>query len=50
MDENLEVSVKKALKVKRDDCRNFALKLTWDECTDQYLSYMIDAKTGKPVI
>ncbi|MDA1181186.1 MAG: glycosyltransferase [Proteobacteria bacterium] len=50
LDENLEVSVKKALKVKRDDCRNFALMLTWDECTDQYLSYMIDAKTGKSVI
>ena len=50
LDENLEVSIKKALEVKRDDCRKFALKLTWEDCTDQYLRFMIDAKTGEPVV
>ena len=41
---------KKALEIKRDDCRKFALKLTWEDCTNQYLSFMIDAKTGEPVV
>jgi glycosyltransferase involved in cell wall biosynthesis len=50
LDENLEVSIQKALRVNRDDCRKFALKLTWEDCTDQYLSFMIDAKTGQPVV
>ena len=50
LDENLEVSIRKALRVNRDDCRKFALKLTWEDCTDQYLSFMIDAKTGQPVV
>ena len=50
LDENLEVSIKKALEVKREDCRKFALKLTWEDCTNQYLSFMIDAKTGEPVV
>ena len=50
LDENLDVSIKKALEVKRDDCRKFALKLTWEDCTNQYLSFMIDAKTGEPVV
>ena len=50
LEENLELSIKKALEVKRDDCRKFALKLTWEDCTDQYLSLMIDAKTGEPIV
>ena len=50
LDENLDVSIKKALEIKRDDCRKFALKLTWEDCTNQYLSFMIDAKTGEPVV
>ncbi len=50
LDNNLEISIQKALKIKREDCRNFALKLTWEKCTEQYLSYMIDAKTGQPII
>jgi len=50
LDNNLEISIQKALKVKREDCRHFALQLTWEGCTEQYLSYMINAKTGEPVI
>ena len=50
LDENLEVSIQKALTVNREDCRKFALKLTWEDCTDQYLRFMIDAKTGQPVV
>ena len=50
LDKNLEVSIQKALKIKREDCRKFALKLTWEDCTNQYLSFMIDAKTGAPVV
>ena len=50
LDNDLEISIQKALKIKREDCRNFALKLTWEKCTEQYLSYMIDAKTGQPII
>jgi|TARA_B100001175_G_scaffold62382_1_gene50595 glycosyltransferase involved in cell wall biosynthesis len=50
LDNSLEISIQKALKVKREDCRHFALQLTWEGCTEQYLSYMINAKTGEPVI
>ena len=50
LDNSLETSIQKALKVKREDCRHFALQLTWEGCTEQYLSYMINAKTGEPVI
>ena len=50
LDNSLEFSIQKALKVKREDCRHFALQLTWEGCTEQYLSYMINAKTGEPVI
>ena len=50
LDKSLETSIQKALKVKREDCRHFALQLTWEGCTEQYLSYMINAKTGEPVI
>ena len=50
LDENLEVSIKKALEIKRDDCRKFSLKLTWEACTNHYLSFMIEAKTGEPVV
>ena len=38
LDNSLEISIQKALKVKREDCRYFALQLTWEGCTEQYLS------------
>ena len=42
LDNNLLQSVKKALKVKRVDCRNFTLKLTWDKCVKEFLEYMVN--------
>lgn len=44
--ENLNASVKKALKVSRNDCRNFALKFKWDDCTNEFLQSQIDANSG----
>ena len=46
LDENLNKSVEKALKVKREDCRNFALKLTWEDCASEFLESQIDAHSG----
>ena len=46
LDENLNDSVKKALKVSRNDCRNFALKFKWDDCTNEFLQSQIDANSG----
>ncbi len=46
LDENLNASVKKALKVSRNDCRNFALKFKWDDCTNEFLQSQIDANSG----
>ena len=33
--------IKKALKIKRVDCRNFTLKLTWDKCVNEFLEFMV---------
>ena len=41
LDNDLLQSVKKALKVKRVDCRNFTLKLTWDKCVNEFLEFMV---------
>ena len=46
LDENLNKSVEKALKVRREDCRNFALKLTWEDCASEFLESQIDAHSG----
>ena len=46
LDENLNDSVKKALKVSRNDCRNFALKFKWDDCTNEFLQSQIDTNSG----
>ena len=41
LDNDLLQSVKKALKVKRVDRRNFTLKLTWDKCVNEFLEFMV---------
>ncbi len=41
LDNDLLQSIKKALKVKRVDCRNFTLNLTWDKCVKEFLEYMV---------
>jgi len=46
LDENLNASVKKALKVNRNECRSFALKFKWDDCTNEFLQSQIDANSG----
>ena len=44
LDENLEISVKKALKIKRDKCREFAEQFTWGQCAQQFMSHVVEAK------
>jgi hypothetical protein len=38
LDEDLAAACRKALTLKRDVCRAFALKRSWTACTQQFLS------------
>ena len=40
----LNNSVEKALKVNRNDCREFAMKFTWEDCANEFLDSQIDSK------
>ena len=44
LDENLEKSLEKALKIKRSDCRDFAMQFTWKNCSQDFISHMVMAK------
>ena len=44
LDENLEKSLEKALKIKRSDCRDFAMQFTWKQCSQDFISHMVMAK------
>ena len=44
LDNNIEKSLKKALKIDRNDCRKFAMQFTWDKCANQFLSNIVNAK------
>ena len=44
LDENLEKSLKKALKIKRSDCRDFAMQFTLKNCSQDFISHMVMAK------
>ena len=37
-------SIEKALKVNRNDCRDFAMKFTWEDCANEFLDSQIDSK------
>jgi glycosyltransferase involved in cell wall biosynthesis len=44
LDNDIENSLKKALKIDRNDCRKFAMQFTWDRCANQFLSNIVNAK------
>ena len=44
LDENLGKSIEKALKIKRGDCREFAMQFTWEQCSQDFISHMVMAK------
>ena len=44
LDDKLGNSVEKARKVNRNDCREFAMKFTWEDCANEFLDSQIDSK------
>ena len=44
LDDRLGNSIEKALKVNRNDCREFAMKFTWEGCANEFLDSQIDSK------
>jgi hypothetical protein len=40
LDENLGLAIAEALKVSSEDCRSFALRYSWEACTDQFLTHL----------
>lgn len=40
LDEDLGLAIREALKVPSEDCRSFALRYSWEACTDQFLTHL----------
>jgi glycosyltransferase involved in cell wall biosynthesis len=49
LDEDLQVAVAGALRLNRDDCRNYALQHTWHTATQQFLGNLCIARATAPV-
>ncbi len=41
LDNDLKIATEKALKCKSEDCRNHALKFSWNKCTEQFINNLI---------
>ena len=48
LDEDLQRACLEALELERDDCRDFALNLTWEASAAKFLDYVVAAARTKP--
>jgi glycosyltransferase involved in cell wall biosynthesis len=46
LDEDLRAACLAALKLSRDDCRNFALQYSWENSARQFIGHLRDVSTG----
>jgi glycosyltransferase involved in cell wall biosynthesis len=47
LDEDLSIAVEGALRLDRQNCRAAALERTWEKATSQFLSHLVQAKSGQ---